>query len=333
MDIGDDGAARAIEADTVIELGGSQEDRRVPVQRRRVEMVVHGMGAVEQLLIDIVAERDDDAERYRRPQRIATADPVLEAEDAVMRNAILPGLVRRGRNGGHMLFSGLFPQPLDQPVARGDEVGQGLLRAEGLGDGDDQGLGGIEPGQGERQFRTVDIGDEADIDPGPQRRQGLKQQARAEVGAADADMDQGFERLSGGAGNRARLDAVGIGLHLVARRLDVGGDLVAAQAFVLGVRITKRDVQHGAAFGHIDLLAGPHLLARRGDARGVDRGDGGFEAGPCPGLLGDVDVEAADAQAHAGQAFGIGGELVDDLDVGVGLSLSFKGVGSHIYLR
>ncbi len=146
-------------------------------------------------------------------------------------------------------------------------------------------------------------------------------------------MDQGLERLAGRAGDRARLDAVGIGLHLVAGGLDVGGDLVAAQALVLGVIVAQRDVQHGAAFGDVDLLAGPHLVAGGGDARGLDRGDGRLEAGLGPGLLGDIDIEAADVQAHASQAFGIGAELVDDLDVSVGVSLSFKGVGSHLYLR
>ncbi len=333
VNIGDDRAAGAVQADAVIELGRRQEDRGVLVQRRGVEVLVHRVRAVQQALIDVVAERDDDAQRHGRPQRIAAADPILETEDAVVRDAILAGLVRRGRHGGQVRLGGFFTQPLDQPVAGGQEVGERLLGAEGLGYRDDQGFGRIEAGQGQGQFGTVDIGDKTDIDLGRQRRQGLEQQARTEVRATDTDMDQGLERLAGRAGDRARLDAVGIGLHLVARRLDVGGDLVAAQALILGVVVTQGDVQHGAAFGDVDLLARPHPVARGGDAGGVDRRDGGFEAGPGPALLGDVDIQSGDAEAHAVQPVGIGGELVDDADAGIGLRLSFQGVSSHLNLR
>ncbi len=328
-------AAGAIEADTVVDLRGRQQDRCVFGQGRRQEVLVHAMCAIEQALVDVEAEGHDQRQRHRRPQRITPADPVLETEDAVRRDAVGAGLVGRGRNGGHVRTCRGFAEIADQPVARGQEIGQGFLCRERFRHGDDQGFRRIEPGQRQGQFGAVDIGDEAHVDLRLQGRQGLEDQARPEIGTADADMDDSPERLAGSAGDQARTDGAGIVAHGVARRLDVMGDLRPAQAHVLAVGIAQGHVKNGPVLGDVDRLAGPHLVARLGQARLFEGGDGGFEACLRPALLGDIDIKPAGLQAHARQAIRIGRELVDDPDPGIRLGLGLEGIQSvaHGHLR
>ena len=88
-------------------------------------------------------------------------------------------------------------------------------------------------------------------------------------------------------------------------------------------------VQHGATLGDINRLAGPHLLTRFSDTAVLNGGDGGIETGLRPALLGDIDEEAGDIEAHARQAVRIGIKLVSDLDGGIGIGLGFQGVEGH----
>ena len=77
---------------------------------------------------------------------------------------------------------------------------------------------------------------------------------RAQVGTAGADMNDGLERFSGGAGHFAVPDVAANPFHGLP-----GGDdfLIAAGA----ARVAERHMQRWAPLGGIDFLAGGHAPA------------------------------------------------------------------------
>ena len=92
-------------------------------------------------------------------------------------------------------------------------------------------------------------------------RQRERRHRRAEVGAADADVDDVGDRLAGGAAGLAGAHRVGECRHGVQHRVDLRHDVVAVDREALAVGRPQRDVQHGAVLGDVDLLAGEHGVA------------------------------------------------------------------------
>ena len=94
----------------------------------------------------------------------------------------------------------------------------------------------------------------------------LHHHARAEVGAADADIDDVGEAAPGADAaittdiTRHFTHAVGVGQHCIEHRLHLGAEEAAA-----GWR-AQRGVQHGAAFGAVDRCAAEHRVALRFEA-------------------------------------------------------------------
>ena len=109
----------------------------------------------------------------------------------------------------------LSPRPCQQPVPGRRRVGQRLERGEGLGADDEQRGGRVEVVGGGVQVDRVDVGDEA----ARQARhdlvgQGLGGHGRAEVRAADADVDDRLDRLPVAPIQWPIADAVGQDAHL-----------------------------------------------------------------------------------------------------------------------
>ena len=87
--------------------------------------------------------------------------------------------------------------------------------------------------------------------------------ARAEVAAADPDVDDGLDAPAGVAGPGAAAHAVGERAHAVEDRVDLGHHVHAVDLDHRVARRPQRDVQHGAILGDVDLLAAEHRVARR----------------------------------------------------------------------
>ncbi len=100
------------------------------------------------------------------------------------------------------------------------------------------------------------------------RRECRLDEARTEVRAADADVDDVGDRATVVAGPRAAAHVADEGRHVVEDRVDVRHDVVAVDADHGVARRPQRDVQHRAMLGRVDLVAGEHRVAP------------GFDAGP-----------------------------------------------------
>ena len=105
---------------------------------------------------------------------------------------------------------------LEQPRARGLRVGQRLLRRERLARDDEQRALGVDALERLGDVRAVDVRHEvrSRMPRLPVRAQRLGDHHRAEVGAADADVDDVGDRLAGVALPRAAAHAVGELAHL-----------------------------------------------------------------------------------------------------------------------
>ncbi len=159
-----------------------------------------------------------DRQPDRRPQRVAAADPVPQRKDVVGRDAERLRGRRVPGHGDEMRADARRPgrarAPSQRPRARG--VGQRLLRRERLRRHDEQRRRGIERGERARQVLGIDVGDERDIDAfglrtgaaarARRRRERRADEERTEVGAADAEVDDGANRPAGRADAQAAAD-------------------------------------------------------------------------------------------------------------------------------
>ena len=120
------------------------------------------------------------------------------------------------------------PRPAsDQSRAR-VRVGHGLQRGEGLRRDDEQRLCRIEVAHGLGEVGAVDVGDEAERHGAlAVVAQRLVGHHRAEVGAADADVDDIANALAGVALPLAAAHAVGESRHLVEHGVDLGHHVLA----------------------------------------------------------------------------------------------------------
>ena len=121
-----------------------EQHRQVLPQRRVAEMAVHRPGAIEHRLELLPADGQRDHQPDRRPQRIAAAHPVAEAEGVVWRDAEFGHRLQVGGERGEVLADRGIAQRAGDPVARRVGVGHGLQRGEGLGGDQEQGARRIE---------------------------------------------------------------------------------------------------------------------------------------------------------------------------------------------
>ena len=259
--IGQHGAG-GIAADLIVpDTHQRQQHGQVVGQVGLAEMRVHGVATGQEIVEILRSHRQHDAKPDRPPERIAPADPIGEAENAVRVDAELRGQVRRGGEGRELRTR--FVHLLGHPVARGLRVGHGLDGGEGLGGNDDQRAGGIEPLQRVMDMRAVDIRDVMDARPVMVRGQRQRRHGRAKVRTADADIDHigvtaalpfnvAFAHRAGEPGH-----ALAGRQHLLHHVLPIDMDRTLGGA--------QRGMQHGAALGLVDLGPGEHGLSTRLD--------------------------------------------------------------------
>ena len=137
---------------------------------------------------------------------------------------------------------------------------------------------GLRSRDGLGEVGAVDVGDEAEGEVAlAVVLERLVGHHRAEVRAADADVDDVADGLAGVALPLAGADAVGEGGHLVEHRVDVGDDVFSVDEDALAFGRAQRDVQDGAVFGDVDLVAAKHGVdfARAGRTHRPGRRAGG----------------------------------------------------------
>ena len=194
----------------------------------------------------------------------------------------------------------------ERPVARRVGVGHRLQRREGLRRDDEEGLRWIEIADGFREVGAIDVGDE------PKRHgavavvlERLVGHHRAEVGAADADVDDVANALAGVALPRAAADPVGEVGHLVEHGVDLGHHVLAVHDDGCPSRRAQRHVQDGTVLRDVDLLAPKHGVDPRAQAGFLRQLQEKLECFVGDAILRVIEVEAHRLGCHALAALGI----------------------------
>ncbi len=294
-----------------------QAHGQVVMQWRVQKVLVHGAATREQSPEGRRADADGQRQAERGPQRVAPAHPIPEQEGALRVVAELGRLGRRGGDGHQVPGDGVGRHAVvGQPVARAGGVGERLLRGEGLAGDDEQGALGVESAQHAPQGPGVGVGDVVHAHRvAGQVGERVGRHARAQVGAADADVHHVGEGVVGVAAHAAGAHLLGEAADAVELALHLGVDRVAPGATRLAA--AQRHVQHGAVFGGVDGVAAEHGFPALGDAalRGEFKQglfDGGGQA-----LAARVQREARHGPAHAFGAAGLG-EQVAQVRLGLG---------------
>ncbi|CCK16170.1 hypothetical protein BN136_2180 [Cronobacter universalis NCTC 9529] len=236
-----------------------QQHRQVFLKRRGGEVFVHLVRAGEQLDKVVVAHGQNDRETNRRPEGVTAADPVPELKHV---RGIDAEIADRFRVGGerrevlrHMLFvTGGF----QEPVARAVGVGHGFLSGEGFGRHQEQGAFRVHLFQHFGDVGAIDVGDKVHVEVIFVRAQGFGHHERAEVRAADTDVHHVSDRLAGIAFPFAGDNGFGEFFHLLQHGVHFRHHIFAVHQDRRIAAVAQRDVQHGAVFGAVDLLAGEH---------------------------------------------------------------------------
>ena len=137
-----------------------------------------------------------------------------------------------------------------EPASRGRGVGLRLQRCEALGRDDEQRGRRIEAGERPGRGVAVDVGEESDLGVAV-GLEGLADQLRPQVRAADSDVYHRADNLAGVPAPAATPDILGEREEAIALRLDEPGDSLGG----LALRCAQGRVQCGPVFGRIDVLA------------------------------------------------------------------------------
>ena len=224
------------------------------------EMLVHGMRTGQQLLEPVHADGEGDGQADRRPERVAAADPVPEAEHVGGVDAEGGDRLGVGRDRDEVLGHRLrTAQPLDQPGPRRARVGHRLLGGEGLGGDDEQCARRVEPGQRIDKVRAVDVRHEVRPEigalVGPER---LADHHRPEVRAADPDIDDVGDPLARGPLPLPAAHALGELAHPPQHGVDVRHHVRTVDHDRPVGAVAQGHVQDRTVLGDVDLLAGEH---------------------------------------------------------------------------
>ena len=155
-----------------------------------------------------VADRDRQRQADGRVDRVAPADPVPEADHVGGVDAEAGDRLGVGGDGDEVLRHRVLAERVDDPAPGVPGVRERLERRERLGDDDDERGGGV--GAGERVADVVAVHVRHEVERDLRRGvvgDGADGHRRAQVRAADPDVDDGADALPGRAGPRPGADA------------------------------------------------------------------------------------------------------------------------------
>ena len=297
-----------LEEVAVPDVEHAHEHHDVLVERGVGEVFIDLVETVEELLEARRSEDDGEREADGGIDGVAAADPIPEAERVGRVNAELLDALKVRGHGHEVLFDGFGlgdlgavdrvarGELLEEPCARLTGVGQGLEGAEGLGDDDEQRGLRVQVAGLLGDVVGVDVGNVAGLDAGVgERLERLVRHDGTQVGATDADVDDGFDLLAGHALPFAGTDLLRERVHALeglAHILDGVLSVHDVLAFVFG-RAAQRGVQHGAVLGVVDVHAGVHLLGALGEVDLVGEFGEELQRLRLDQVLGKIEVQRA----------------------------------------
>ena len=198
------------------------------------EVLVHGVEAGQELGEPLRPDRDDQRGADRGVDGVAAADPVPEAEGVGGVDPEVGDLVERGRDrdevlGDRVRSSSAAPA---SPSSSQALHSRALVSVSSVPKVLLETMNSVVAGSRPASVVAASVGSMLLMNRHSRpvlavRRQRLVGHHRAEVGAADADVDDRADPLAGDAGPRAAADLVGEGVDPAEHLVDVGDDVLA----------------------------------------------------------------------------------------------------------
>ena len=233
-----------------------QDDRHIAFRRCLDEMLVHRVGAGQQLVKTIRPDRQRDRQADRGPQRITSTDPFPELEHVLRVDPEPNHRLAVGRHRNEVArYRRLLLQRRQTPGSGGIGVGRCLLRGEGLGGDHEQGRCRVQTVECLDQLGAVDIGHE--MHPqimalvGPQC---IADHLRPETGTADADADHVADRSARMPEPAPLSYLVGKGTHAFEHSAHARHHVDAVDLVATVADVAQGHVQYRSALGIVDLV-------------------------------------------------------------------------------
>jgi hypothetical protein len=237
----------------------SQDNGKVLLQRSLLEVLVHAVSTLEELLEVIIADDESDRQSDGTPEGVTPTNPIPELEHVLLSDAEGSDSLGVRTEGDEVLSDvGLVFGGLEEPVSGTLSVGDCLLSSEGLAGDDEEGGLGVANPQSLGEVGSVDIGDEVGgevpLGVGLER---LSNHDGTQVGTTDTNVNDGVDGLP-------RVSLPSSVPNRLGELLDVlkhGGDLSGALLADLElVEVTESDVEDGTILRGVDVLPGEHLV-------------------------------------------------------------------------
>jgi hypothetical protein len=309
---------RQLETVDVPHAEQTEQRRQVALPGRRTEMLVHVVTAGQELEERVATDRDGERYPDRRPHRVPAAHPVPHHEAIVRIDA--EGVHRAGVGGNsrEVRGHGRLAEPVGQPSARAARIGQRFLGRESLRCDDEERACRIRILEHVGEIRTVDVRDEQHARRADRERmQRLDGHRGTEVRAADADVDDGAERLTARTPHRPRAHVSGECQHALAFREHLSRDGFTAGPRRRDAGHAQRGVQHRPALGGVYRVAPPHRVDAGAQTRGVGQAREQTQAVAVDPLPGIIEVETA----------GLAGEVRRACRIGITQGAQWHGAG------
>ena len=196
-----------------------------------------------------------------RPDRITPADPIPETEDAVAFDTECRDFLKGGGNRREMMLDGAFTELVGDKLAGCCRIRHRLDRRERLRSDDEKGRFRVDQLQRIGNVRTVDVGNEMRAWAIVEWSQCQRRHHWAEIGAANADIDDVGDFLAGRTFEKARADCIGKLAHRRQNAVDVRHHVLAVDQHWRVRTVAQCGMKNGTVFGEVDGLAGKHFFA------------------------------------------------------------------------
>jgi hypothetical protein len=269
------------------------------------------MEAVQQRSEVVGADREHRRQTDGGIHRIASADPVPEAEHVGGVDPELRHLLRIGGHGHEVLGDRLdvAAEPGQQPLARALRVGHRFERRERLRRHDEERFGRVEVAGRLREVGSVDVRDETEghrtIAVVSERFVGHH---GTEIGAPDADVDDVANRLAGVPLPRAAPHTVRELSHGVEDGVNLGHHVLAVHHDRGTARCSQGHVENGAVFRHVDLVAPEHGVDALAEAALLGQPTQQHDGLIGDAILGVIEVDPDGLRGQAVATGRVGGE-------------------------
>lgn len=235
----------------------------VLLERSVGEVVVHGVGASQELVEVVVTNVKSDAQADGRPDTVTAADPVAEAEHVLGVNAELLDLLGVGGEGNEVLGNGrLVLCSVKEPPLGGVGVGDSLCGGEGLAGNKEEGGLRVTSPESLGHVGAIDVGNEVELHALlAVRLEGLGDHDRAKVRSTNANVDNGVDGLASVTLPLTRADLLGELLHVIQHAVDLLDYALAVDLHGLVGGVAQSHVVDSASLCEVDLLALEHVIA------------------------------------------------------------------------